>query len=83
MTEEEAGKEFEHTVILCYKCQLRTSNVFLLGNSIAKLKQPAWENLSMNSLTSGTTKEQASEGTILNFCLNSVGEFDADTEAEQ
>lgn len=35
------------------------------------------------ALTSGRTKEQASEGRTLKLCLKSVGEFDGDTsEAE-
>lgn len=57
MIKEEDRKEVEHSAMLCYKCQLKTNNEFLLDNSIAKITQPAWENLSMNSLTSGTTKE--------------------------
>lgn len=39
--------------------------------------------MSMSFPASGTTKEQVSEGITLNFCINSVWEFDADTETGQ
>lgn len=48
-------------------------SIFLLGNNRAKINQPARENPSINlSLTSGSTKEQASEGKTLKLCLKSV-----------
>lgn len=77
-------KSWRHWNILFQVLAKNKHSIFLLGNSTAKINQPARENPSMNlSLASGSTKEQASEDRTLKLCLKSVGEFDGDTsEAE-